>query len=438
MCPLLFSVFGLPVFQALFVSVMLDVTNGLTLTIIYGLHGKVDFRYGVTFGVVALAWAVLLSIVLSDWIEVNEDKLKKAVSFVPLLIALQFLIRGLLAWRRKRRETAEAEAAAAAAEADAAANGTADPEAEADAEAAAAAAETPETPLTATSSHPPAPRSRAGSLTTPRSRAGSLTGDRHFPVLISRRDSMVTTPIEIGSRIVVVSGGLKDVEPGTHVPTDEEAAAAELEGNKLSLAVAGGSAHSYSSIGGNHVAPVSSLNGESSKDDITETAKAAGLRVIGFLRTKFRPDEDIIAQQTGNRGWRIGVTVLIHSILGIVSGVLYAGGGMFFANVIVNFWTARVRTAAGTGCFIMTVVMASMSFTFIGRTDMDNIVNLYHLLLSLPFGIIGAVLGAKLALRISDLLMYFVIVGVSLVLFAVILINGTLAGDETTPSPAWI
>ncbi|KCV70507.1 hypothetical protein H696_02856 [Fonticula alba] len=40
-CPLLFSAFGLPVFQSLFVSVMLDVFNGLTLTIIYGMNGKV-------------------------------------------------------------------------------------------------------------------------------------------------------------------------------------------------------------------------------------------------------------------------------------------------------------------------------------------------------------------------------------------------------------
>jgi len=94
---------------------------------------------------------------------------------------------------------------------------------------------------------------------------------------------------------------------------------------------------------------------------------------------------------------------------------------MFFSNIIISAWKGEVRrggphserdepcaratahrdrpallagchgqirTAAGTGCFMMTIVMVCMAFTFIGRTDMDDISNLYLMLLSLPFGVI--------------------------------------------------
>jgi len=42
----MFAAFGLPVFQALFISVMLDVCNGSVLTIIYGMNGKVSDSVG--------------------------------------------------------------------------------------------------------------------------------------------------------------------------------------------------------------------------------------------------------------------------------------------------------------------------------------------------------------------------------------------------------
>ena len=115
---------------------------------------------------------------------------------------------------------------------------------------------------------------------------------------------------------------------------------------------------------------------------------------------------------------RITLTVLLLTILGAVSGILYAGGGMFFSNIIISAWKGEVprgphqsatsrapchcslgptaiisgchdqiRTAAGTGCFMMTIVMVCMAFTFIGRTNMDDISNLYLMLLTLPFGV---------------------------------------------------
>ena len=39
--PLMFTAFALPVWQALFMAVMLDVVNGLTLSIVYGVKRKV-------------------------------------------------------------------------------------------------------------------------------------------------------------------------------------------------------------------------------------------------------------------------------------------------------------------------------------------------------------------------------------------------------------
>ena len=37
------------------------------------------------------------------------------------------------------------------------------------------------------------------------------------------------------------------------------------------------------------------------------------------------------------------------------------------------FCPVQIRTAAGTGCFMMTIVMTCMAFTFIGRPGMDDI-----------------------------------------------------------------
>ena len=40
---------------------------------------------------------------------------------------------------------------------------------------------------------------------------------------------------------------------------------------------------------------------------------------------------------------RAAITVLVFTILGTVAGLLKAGGGMFYANIIVNAWGAKVR-----------------------------------------------------------------------------------------------
>jgi hypothetical protein len=51
---------------------MLDVCNCAVLTVVYGWHGKVDWRLGLTFGAVSAAAAAIVSNVMVDFLEEHQ------------------------------------------------------------------------------------------------------------------------------------------------------------------------------------------------------------------------------------------------------------------------------------------------------------------------------------------------------------------------------
>ena len=103
----MFTALGVAVWPTLFMAVMLDVMNGLTLSIVYGLKRKVDFRYGLIFGLPTAAIAVTIALVLNDFINNNTDALESAAAFVPLIIGIQFGVRAILTYRRRRQLAAQ-------------------------------------------------------------------------------------------------------------------------------------------------------------------------------------------------------------------------------------------------------------------------------------------------------------------------------------------
>ena len=104
----------------------------------------------------------------------------------------------------------------------------------------------------------------------------------------------------------------------------------------------------------------------------------------------------------------------------------------------------QVRVALGTGSFMVMFVMTWVSLTFINRDGMNDIINLYHALIAVPFGMLvraepdwapptsayvrltcvdglttvqGALVGSRFALRVNDTVLYVVIMLVSFLLF---------------------
>jgi len=51
-------------------------------------------------------------------------------------------------------------------------------------------------------------------------------------------------------------------------------------------------------------------------------------------------------------------------------------------------WAYQVRVALGTGSYMMAYVMFFVALTFINREGMDDIITLYHVLLTAPFGVL--------------------------------------------------
>ncbi|KCV70505.1 hypothetical protein H696_02853 [Fonticula alba] len=383
------------------------------------MFSDVDWKYAGIFGGLSLCLTVIMSIVLADFILNHQDALKSAVSFVPLMIAVQFLIRGCLAVYRKRKAKREAEAAAADTEAD------------------------KEAPLLGDSQTEDVYHASNG--------ADDEQDDE--PIVYTEKSSLLHSGSPSQDDLPTQGSGTVGSAGGSHKYTSDMSLGAGASGQTadedlLAPAITGATVNHQPEDGEEHPSPEEEAEAEHDSDAEAKAHPDAPVAaapprppliplsavdftswasIWAYLVARFYPEQDTLfgpqSPQT-RRPVRFGITIVINSILGIVSGTLYAGGGMFYSNVLVNAWDAPVRLAAGTGCLIMTMVMFAMTLTFPGREGMDDINVLYLLLLSLPFGVLGSLFGARLALRISDIVMYFLIVGVSLTIFVVIAARG--------------
>mmetsp|Transcript_19799 Transcript_19799/g.66578 ORF Transcript_19799/g.66578 Transcript_19799/m.66578 type:complete len:326 (-) Transcript_19799:290-1267(-) len=102
--PLLFDAFGFDLFDALFLSVMMDTVSSLVLVVVYAEHGKVDKPFVLYFGGVAAASAAVASRLSDSFLQAHTSVLRGSVGYVPIFFGFVFLGR---AYRERRVEPEE-------------------------------------------------------------------------------------------------------------------------------------------------------------------------------------------------------------------------------------------------------------------------------------------------------------------------------------------
>jgi hypothetical protein len=102
--PLLFVGFEMNIFEAVVLSVLLDLCNGLTLSIINGYRGDVDWRFGTLFGVITAACAVPPALLFREVIEHEQEFVKFTAAFIPAVMAIAFFAKGLRLLKEEKRE----------------------------------------------------------------------------------------------------------------------------------------------------------------------------------------------------------------------------------------------------------------------------------------------------------------------------------------------
>jgi len=102
--PLLFVGFDYDLFDAIFTSVCIDLLNGIALTVLYARIKKVDWIYGVAFGILGTGGAIggvfFAKTILSRFSQI----VKGSIPYAVFVIGIGFLIRGIVFWRRHRKE----------------------------------------------------------------------------------------------------------------------------------------------------------------------------------------------------------------------------------------------------------------------------------------------------------------------------------------------
>ncbi len=92
--PLAFVLMGADIWEALFISAVVDLVDAAILTVIYSRKGKVDFKQGGIYAVLAVAAALLAAIFSHDFITANEGLFRGGVGYVIIIIGLGFFLRG--------------------------------------------------------------------------------------------------------------------------------------------------------------------------------------------------------------------------------------------------------------------------------------------------------------------------------------------------------
>eukprot|EP01130_Rhizamoeba_saxonica_P019311 TRINITY_DN994_c1_g1_i1.p1 TRINITY_DN994_c1_g1~~TRINITY_DN994_c1_g1_i1.p1 ORF type:complete len:284 (-),score=26.15 TRINITY_DN994_c1_g1_i1:224-1075(-) len=98
--PLLWIGFSLDIYEALFVSVVVDATSGITLLIFYSLQRKiVSYIECLIFSLVAVAFAFLGAYFSHSILSQYGYIAKRGMGYLILLIAVGFIRRGYVAWK---------------------------------------------------------------------------------------------------------------------------------------------------------------------------------------------------------------------------------------------------------------------------------------------------------------------------------------------------
>ncbi len=92
--PLAFVGMGFAIWDALFISVVVDMVDAVILTIVYSRKGKVDFRQGGAYAVLAVVAALLAAWFTIGFLPANTNLLKGGVGYIVMVIGAGFFLRG--------------------------------------------------------------------------------------------------------------------------------------------------------------------------------------------------------------------------------------------------------------------------------------------------------------------------------------------------------
>jgi len=109
--PVLFVGFDIPIFQAVFISVLMDLFDGVVLTFINGYGGWIDWKYGTLFGVMTAICSIPPALLLRQIIQQELEFVKFTAAFIPAVMAVAFLFKGASILRQDKKLKKELKAA---------------------------------------------------------------------------------------------------------------------------------------------------------------------------------------------------------------------------------------------------------------------------------------------------------------------------------------
>jgi len=418
--PLLFVGFEMDILHAVFVSMMCDLCNGISLSLINGCHGYIDWKFGSLFGVITACFAVPPALLLRHIIENELEIVKYTAALIPAVMAVVFFIKGIQILRNKKNQNKNEN------------------------------------------------KKKRGGNKKKNKKGMIIEGEgeqeqhqqqqqqQHAPEGISDllrnsgefeeqqvdegEEQAEEEEEDLGNNYLGEEQGLvkkgekgeKERSLSNEYDEDEEEEEEKKGGKKqgvnnkrlepdemnghhdsltfpvVKLDRNGKSNSFFGDLEMKSFVRTSSLskivkdvrvNPEEQAQELVKIKKQLCASDLNLLRSRpvFRYKKlTLSAKQI------LAISIICHAGLGIFMGILYVGGGIFFAFISATLWNAPLKPAICTGVFSKTIVLFCVALTFAKEDDFFAGDTNEHLLLSVPFGIFGALIGAKLADRVSD------------------------------------
>ncbi len=93
--PLLFAGFNFGVHDAITLSIIVDLTDALILTVIFSRHRMVNFRDGIRWVIPALTGACIAFYFSNRYLIQNPDVLKGGIGYFVLFVGVSFILKGI-------------------------------------------------------------------------------------------------------------------------------------------------------------------------------------------------------------------------------------------------------------------------------------------------------------------------------------------------------
>ncbi|KAJ1625540.1 hypothetical protein T492DRAFT_1038864 [Pavlovales sp. CCMP2436] len=425
--PLLFNWLEFDLFDALFLSIMMDTISSLVLVCIYLRHGKIDKPFVFHFGGVAAVAGALSSRLSDEFLQSHKHVLRGSVGYVPIFFGFVFLSRAARERQRKRQPGA----------------GGADPElgspwttasefVDADdgdvcaaselgdvrsptAERAAAGIQPPHvldsppgTPTARSKADPPhhgraAPPAEGWEVRLARSASAALSGTAPTGKFVkSTRSKTAGAP-----RLSVRTG--PPSPSGSYMRQFDDA------------------------VPGPPVSPISTTRAPSLRtahsEKVQQQAEGAAFMARQQARSTWLGYRSAIVygrKLSGReRKRRMLLTAVLLGTLGSVCGIVGSGGGVMYVSVIIVVWGVDdLPLATGTGVALMCFQCAALLANFVDKPQVVRPEMLRCLGVVLPCCVAGAMVASQALLYLSMVSVNLMVAGVSFALGATITFIG--------------